>query len=97
MFFKKINEIYNGLIGSFDNVKDSGFSARKLTAFTIIGMIGWLHYAHITPEVVTTIVMYDEIFASFLLGLITTEQIIKFKGGSSEVTDKPNENIIEQN
>jgi hypothetical protein len=39
---KIITEIYNGILGSLDN-KDSGFSARKVSAFAVIVMVVILH------------------------------------------------------
>ena len=89
--FKWVSDIYNGLYGSFDNKKDSGFSARKLTAWFTMLLITYLHY-HVNPLSATTFLLYDQIFVAFLLGLVTTEAIIKFKNGFGDNNNNNNNN-----
>jgi hypothetical protein len=88
MSFTKIKEIYEKVIGSLDNKKDNGFSARKLTSvitMTCIVLIhvSWLKHAFLREdyEYIIEILTIDEIFVLLLLGIVTMEQISKFRNG----------------
>jgi hypothetical protein len=77
-------------IGSFDNITKWAFSARKLTAFTIISCIvagHFVYYKHclLTEDfsIYTTVLAIDYIASGFFLGIITFQQILQFKNGSS--------------
>jgi hypothetical protein len=71
------------LYNSFTN-KPGGLSARKLTAFHCILMASYATYKHTTDANVTT-VQAIWIAGGFLcLGIITLEQLTKFKNGSKE-------------
>ena len=88
-----MKEIIKKLIGSLDNKKDSGFSGRKLTAFTLMGCVVYMHYSWHTSEGFTENVLIIDLCAvGFFLGLITTAEIIKFKGGKEETKTEANEN-----
>lgn len=77
------------LVNSLDNISH-GFSARKLTALSIMAsvLIGHgIYYKHcFTKEdfsIYTTVLAIDYIAAGFFLGIITFEQILKYKNGNS--------------
>jgi len=85
-------EIINGLLGSFDNKKDNGFSGRKLTAFTFTFCGVYANYQVFNLPVISdhlaiSILIIDVVAAAFFIGLVTADQIIKFKsGGGPEKT-----------
>jgi hypothetical protein len=78
---KVATDIYN----SFFNNKE-GFSARKLTAFSLMVCVAWLHYSHVTDANADTFLMYDLIAIFLLLGVITAQNIIHFKNGNPTET-----------
>ena len=78
-FFEKIER-------SFDN-SDLGYSARKLTAFTLVVMIVTLHVVYIQNfniEYLAEVLIIDLCGVAFFLGLITVAQIIQLRGGKNE-------------
>lgn len=75
---KKIKEIINNLIGSLDNKQDSGYSGRKLTGLFSV-LIGAC-VTYVLPEDAKLHALYSwQILALLCLGIVTVEQIIKFK------------------
>ena len=92
----KITEIFNKLIASFDT-HAGGFSGRKLTALFIMIFVGkshmeWWEYAHNSNDfgLFTEILIVDLCMVALCLGLVTMEQIIKFKTEKkNEANEKP--------
>ena len=87
MIKDKIAEIYKGLIGSLDNKKNTGFSARKISVLVIMVCIifihlSWLKHAFLREdyEYIIEILSIDSLFVLLLLGIVTIEQISKLKG-----------------
>jgi nitrogen fixation/metabolism regulation signal transduction histidine kinase len=85
----KISEIYTGVIGSLDNKKNSGFSARKISVLVIMVCIilihlSWLKHAFLREDYkfIIEILTIDSLFVLLLLGIVTIEQINKLKNGS---------------
>ncbi len=83
----KITDIYEGLIGSLDNKKNSGFSARKISVLVVMIMvilihISWLKHAFLREDYkyIIEILSIDSLFVLLLLGIVTIEQINKLKG-----------------
>ena len=83
----KITDIYEGVIGSLDNKKNSGFSARKISVLVIMVMvilihISWLKHAFLREDYkyIIEILSIDSLFVLLLLGIVTIEQINKLKG-----------------
>lgn len=83
-----MKKILNNLINSFTTDKD-GYSARKLSAFAavVVAVI-------ITMKKIPTVVMIDALYAwlcfgLLCLGIVTIEQIINLKNGSTK--NKENE------
>ena len=66
------------LLASFNN-HEKGFSARKLSAFALMCCIVWVHYKWVNHDNVAEVLIIDLCGVLLLLGLITFEQIIKFK------------------
>ncbi len=88
---KLIKDVYNGLFGSFDNKKDNGFSGRKLTAFTFMGCIVYMHYIWGLNNAFTLeILIADIVGASFFLGLVSFSQILEFKNGNNNNNNSNN-------
>lgn len=73
------------ILGSLNNKKDEGFSARKLTAFTIVACIVYMHIVWGTNNNFSVeILICDIIGVAFFLGLITADQIIRFKNENKQ-------------
>jgi len=90
----KITEIYKGIIGSLDNNKNSGFSARKITVLVVMVCVvfihaSWLKHAFLREdyEYIIEILTIDSLFVLLLLGIVTIEQISKLKNGSKNEND----------
>jgi len=80
-----MKEIFKKLIGSLDNKKDSGFSGRKLTALTLMACIVSMHFVWgQNNDYTENILIIDLIGVAFFLGLVTADQIIKFKSDKNE-------------
>ena len=91
---EKITELYNGVIGSLDNKKNSGFSARKISVLVIMVCIilihlSWLKHAFLREdyEYIIEILSIDSLFVLLLLGIVTMEQITKLKGSRTEIKE----------
>jgi len=89
MIREKIAEIYKGVIGSLDNKKNTGFSARKITVLVVMVCIilihlSWLKHAFLREdyEYIIEILTIDSLFVLLLLGIVTVEQITKLKQGT---------------
>lgn len=89
----KIVEVFNKLIGSLDT-HAGGFSGRKMTALFIMIFVGkthleWLEYAHKNDNftLLIEVLVVDFAMVGICLGLVTVEQIIKFKNKD----EKPNQ------
>lgn len=91
-----IKEIWNNLFSSFDNKQTSGFSARKLSAFIAMALVVYCHIDYVDKSVVVETICIDLGFVLLLLGIITMEQVIKFKSGTNEEA-KPAEKNTAQN
>lgn len=70
-------DIISGFIGSFDNKRENGFSARKLTAWASMALITYcvLYYVDGTNVIQALIVLC--IFVLTLLGLIVIQNIVE--------------------
>jgi multisubunit Na+/H+ antiporter MnhB subunit len=78
-----MKEIFNYILASFDNSND-GASARKLTAFALMNCIAYLHIKHVDNNNSIYFHIVDLVGVGVLLGIITIEQIIKFKNGNKD-------------
>jgi len=81
MVFSKLYEGLIYLFRSFDNTKE-GASARKLSAFSGLVMALYLSIKHTTSQNIEAILITWLSFSALCLGIITVEQIIKFKQGN---------------
>jgi nitrogen fixation/metabolism regulation signal transduction histidine kinase len=87
----KFSQIYTGLIGSLDNKKNTGFSARKITVLIIVICIilihlSWLKHAFLREDYkfIVEILSIDSLFVLLLLGIVTIEQVAKLKSGNKK-------------
>jgi len=96
-----IHYLYKNLLGSLDNKKNSGFSARKLTAFIgvacyVLIHLSWLKHAFLKEdyEYMIELVVVDALFILLSLGIVTLEQISRLKEGNrgNEKRKEGNEN-----
>ena len=85
----KIKEVYEGIIGSLDNKKNKGFSARKISVLVVMICVifihlSWLKHAFLREDYdyIIEILTIDSLFVLLLLGIVTMEQITKLKNGS---------------
>lgn len=76
---KIINDLYNSF---FNNEK--GFSSRKLTAFVGVLMAIYSTCRFVDSKVVVEAIVVWLLFSLMCLGIITFEQIIKFKNGDKK-------------
>ena len=79
-----IKEFYEKLIGSFDNKNPHTFSGRKLTAFAFVVFSGYIHIRFVNTENAIEALLVDAGTALLCLGIITFEQVIKFKNGNDD-------------
>ena len=77
-----MKDIIKNLINSLNN-QDSGFSARKLTAFALMILIAYVHYKYVDLSNAIEAILIDLGGVLLLLGIVTFEQIIRFREGSS--------------
>lgn len=71
------------IFGTFSTT-EGGHSARKWSAFAAFFMSAYLSIKHTDASNVITIVLIYLIFSLLCMGLVTVQDIIKFKGGSDE-------------
>jgi nitrogen fixation/metabolism regulation signal transduction histidine kinase len=90
---QKFSTIYNGIIGSLDNKKNSGFSARKISVLVVMVCVifihaSWLKHAFSKEdyEFIIEILTIDSLFVLLLLGIVTIEQVTKLKNGDKSET-----------
>lgn len=77
---KKLGTFINNIVRSLDNKQDSGYSARKLTGLFAI-LIGAV-VTYFLPVADRLHSLYAwQLLALLCLGIVTVEQIIKFKTG----------------
>lgn len=87
-FLNKIGLFITNLVRSLDNKQESGYSARKLTAFGAFVYACYL--ANKLEEQNRLHAIYALLLIALLcLGIVTVEQIIKFKTGATTNADKP--------
>lgn len=80
-----MKKLWTSLINSFDN-KNDGFSARKLSAFVAV-IIGVYITRYLIPSTEQINALYAWLaFALLCLGIVTIEQILKFKNGDKQGT-----------
>jgi hypothetical protein len=80
-----MKNLWNSFLGSLDNNKDSGFSARKMSAFAGVISAIVVTFYKIPTEYQLEALYAWLVFALACLGIVTAEQVIKFKNGNSEV------------
>ena len=91
--FSIMENFFSDLYNSFNNKKDVGFSARKLTAFTFVMYGGYIHYKFVTSSNAMEALIIDSCVALICLGIITASNVIEFKNGKkdehTDTEDKP--------
>lgn len=78
-----MNKLIQNILNSF-NTSTGGFSARKLSAFA--GVVTGIYITvHEIPKEFLIEALYAWLaFALLCLGIITVEQVLRFKNGSNE-------------
>jgi hypothetical protein len=74
----------NKLLGSFDNVKGQGFSARKLTAFALMLCIAFIHFRFVDSTNAIEALMIDLSGVLLCLGIVTAQNIIELKNNNNQ-------------
>lgn len=72
--------LFKRLVNSFDT-KNAGFSGRKLTAFTLIVMAGFIHYK---AELDIYYLIADLVGAFLCLGIITAQHVLNALNSKSD-------------
>ena len=89
---KKIGLFITNIVRSLDNTQNSGYSARKLTALFSMFMAAYIAINKLPSEAQLHALYSFQILALVCLGIVTIEQIIKFKNGSNDsksTTEQP--------
>jgi hypothetical protein len=87
-FLGSIKKIGSSIFYSFDNKCDTGFDPRKLTAWVVMAFAGVAHFTYVDKDNITEVLSIDYLFIGVLLGIVTMEQVIKFRASKEE---KPKE------
>lgn len=82
-----IKQVATNILNSFNN-HEKGFSARKLSAFVLMVCIVYVHYKWVNHDNVAEVLIIDLCGVLILLGIVTAEQIIKFKNDSPNETNQ---------
>lgn len=77
-----MKELYTNIVNSFKNNRD-GFSGRKLTAFSLIVCIYWVHYKYVNHDNATEVLIIDLCGVLISLGIVTAQNLIEFKNGKA--------------
>lgn len=75
---KFLANILFGVIDSF-HLKPEGFSSRKLTAFVTMLCVLYIHFKFVDTNNSVTVMVYDMLFILLLLGIVTLDQLYRFK------------------
>jgi hypothetical protein len=79
---KKLKDVINNIIESFNN-SPGGFSGRKLTAFWFVMLTTYLEYKFVDFSNLEIVISTNLLLVLLCLGIVTFEQIVKFKNGST--------------
>ena len=80
-----MKRIIDNLIGSFDTVKENGFSARKLSAFALMVCIAFVHFKWVNHDNVAEVLIIDLCGVLILLGLVTAQNILDYKNSEKQI------------
>jgi hypothetical protein len=86
-------KLIDKILNSFSCNKEKDFSARKLTAFSIMTLIAYCHFRYVDSTVIVQVLVIDTIFVLLLLSIITFEQVIRLKNGNTNNNDKQGDEI----
>jgi hypothetical protein len=79
---KKLKDVINNILKSFDN-DQGGFSARKLTAFWFVIVTTYLESKFVDISNLEIVISTNLLLVLLCLGIVTFEQIVKFRTGST--------------
>jgi hypothetical protein len=80
-----MKRIIDNLIGSFDTVKENGFSARKLSAFALMICIAFVHFKWVNHDNVAEVLIIDLCGVLILLGLVTAQNVLDYKNSEKRI------------
>lgn len=83
--WKGITDFIKGMLATFSATTEGGHSARKWSAFAAFLTSAYLAIKHTDVSNVATIVTIYLVFALLCMGLVTVQDIIKFKGGKDGI------------
>lgn len=75
--------MFNKLIASLDT-HSKGFSSRKLTALAFVIFTFYLENKYATENNIEGLTVINACVIVMCLGIVTAEQVIKFKNGANE-------------
>ena len=88
---RSIANIWVNFWKSFE-LKNGGFSFRKVLSFIIMCLIIWLHFTYVTNENFINVLEYDFLAIMAFLGLINLDKYFLYKfsaKGSSDSSEAP--------
>jgi xanthine/uracil permease len=80
--FEIMENFFKDIYGSFNNRKNEGMSARKLTAFAFVLFSGYIHIKHVNHDNAVEALIVDGCISLLCLGIVTAGNIIELKNGS---------------
>ena len=80
-----MKKIIDNLIGSFDTVKENGFSARKLSAFALMVCVAFVHFKWVNHDNVAEVLIIDLCGVLILLGLVTAQNVLDYKNSEKRI------------
>lgn len=81
-----MKKILQKIESTFDT-HTKGYSARKLTAFAFVVLAVFLAIKFTTPDNLAEVLVIILTFVAFCLGLVTAQNIINLKNGTTTDTD----------
>ena len=81
-----MKQLFKNIHDSFFN-NDSGFSSRKLTAFSLMVCIAFIHYKYIDITNAIEALTIDLCGVLIALGIVTAQNIIELKNGKQNGTE----------
>lgn len=81
-----MKKLFKNIHDSFFN-NDSGFSSRKLTAFSLMICIAFIHWEYIDQANAIEALTIDLCGVLIALGIVTAQNIIELKNGKQNGTE----------
>lgn len=84
--------VIENILKSFSTEK-GGYAARKLTAFSLMVCVAYIHYYLVDSTIAVEVLIVDLSAVLLCLGLVTASNIIELKNGSKTKENATNEQL----